>query len=108
MATEAGHRVLAVTGLCNLAQVELDAGDAPAARRATDQAREALGSGEDLAEGRLAAQMGRVALAEERLDEAARQLQHAHETFMRLGAQLDLEVVQEATTELVAHGRARS
>jgi tetratricopeptide (TPR) repeat protein len=97
LAEEASDRSLQATAWRVMSVVHLARGEVTAAREAADGARELLGRVSDNLEiARIAAQAGLVYLAEGEPVLAQAELQVARETFMRLGASLCLEQVDQA------------
>jgi hypothetical protein len=78
-------------------EIEVRRGDLQAAHEALAKARRALADRtDDLESARVAAQAGRIYLCEGQYAKADADLRSARETFMRLGAGLELERVEEA------------
>jgi tetratricopeptide (TPR) repeat protein len=97
MAARMGNRSLEAAGWRVASEIEIRRGDPRAAHEALAKAHRALANRTDeLESARVAAQAGRLYIYEGQLAKAEEQLRNARETFMRLGASLELERVEEA------------
>jgi predicted ATPase/class 3 adenylate cyclase len=93
---ETGNRSLEASTWRVVSEIELQRGDVIAARMALTKAKRLLVDATDeLEAGRVAAQEGRIALHEGKFAQAEEPLRSAQQTFMRLGASLDLKRVEE-------------
>jgi tetratricopeptide (TPR) repeat protein len=105
LAAETGNRSLEAAAWRVLSQIKTQQGDLHAACEALNQARESLAdAGDDLEMGRVAAQAGRLLLAQGGLPGAESELRRAYEIFLRLGARLELRQVEDALREAAAPG----
>jgi hypothetical protein len=101
LAAATGNRGLELAAWRLLSEIELQHGDLHAASAALDQAQQFMAeANDDLEAGRVAAQAGRLHLYSGQLAQARQELRVAQQVFMRLGASLDLESVEEAMKEL--------
>jgi hypothetical protein len=92
-----GNRSLEAAGWRVASEIEVRRGDPRAAHEALAKAQRALADRTDeLESARVAAQAGRIYIYEGQFTKAEAQLRNARETFMRLGASLELEHVEEA------------
>ena len=96
LAAETGNRGLEAATWRVVSEIELAREDLHAAHEALFKARRVLADVTDeLEAGRVAAQAGRISLYEGQLEQAEVDLRVAKQTFMRLGASLDLQRVEE-------------
>jgi predicted ATPase/class 3 adenylate cyclase len=96
-AARMGNRSLEAAGWRVASEIEVRRGDPRAAHEALAKAQRALADRTDeLESARVAAQAGRIYIYGGQYAKAEAQLRSARETFMRLGASLELEHVEEA------------
>jgi adenylate cyclase len=108
LAAETGNRSLEATAWRVASMIELQAGQASVARETLDMARQALVDvTNELESGRVAAQAARIDLYEDRRAQAEKELRVAREIFVRLGANLDLQPVEETLRQLSTSASAR-
>ncbi|MEE8391358.1 MAG: tetratricopeptide repeat protein [Anaerolineae bacterium] len=99
LAAERGNRRLEASGWRVASEIELGQGDPDTAREVLAKAQQALADVTDeLESARIAAQAGRISINEGQYAQAETDLRIAKETFMRLGASLDLKRVEDALT----------
>lgn len=97
IAAERGNRGLESSAWRIVSETELQRGQIHAAWEALSKAQRATAdAADDLEAGRLASQRGRIHLYEGNFAHAEAELRAAKMTFMRLGANLDLQRVEEA------------
>jgi predicted ATPase/class 3 adenylate cyclase len=97
MAARMGNRSLEAAGWRVASEIEIRRGDPRAAHEALSKAQRALVDRTDeLESARVAAQAGRLYIYEGQYAKGEAQLRNAREIFMRLGASLELEHVEEA------------
>jgi tetratricopeptide (TPR) repeat protein len=91
MAIESGNRALEASVWRVISEIELEQGEIEAAWQAVDTAGQALKDvTNELEAGRIAAQAGRIEIAQGHNIEGETHLRHAQQIFVRLGAKLDL------------------
>jgi adenylate cyclase len=101
LAAATGNRSLEAVGWRLASKIELHAGQSRVARETLDMARQALTDvTNELEFGRVAVQAAHIDLFEARGTQAEKELRVAQEIFVRLGANLDLEHVEETFRRL--------
>jgi tetratricopeptide (TPR) repeat protein len=97
LAVKGGNRSLEAAGWRVASEIELRQGNPAAAREVIAKAQQTLADVTDeLERARVAAQTGRINMAEGQYTQADTDLRVAKEIFMRLGASIDLKRVEDA------------
>jgi predicted ATPase/class 3 adenylate cyclase/Tfp pilus assembly protein PilF len=109
LATGLRNRVLESAAWRTLSECALQQDDLAVARESLAKAQRAMTNVMDeLETGRVVAQAGRLSLHEGDVDQADRLLEAARETFLHLGAALDLQRVEDGLSQLAIDKRSES